>query len=340
MTVRSQEMAPKLWAQKAPEYIAEARKLGVFVHSPDINRSGVKFTIRGNDIYFGLAGIRDVGKAAIQAIISGRIESFGNIEEFFQSVNLQKVNKKVFQALVRAGAFDKMGYVRTELDNASEELFEWIRGEYEYQEKVIEYEARQREFIEQEFMVAKMADLRKRKNQKKNPLTPEEREFLEANSDFRKKSAPKEPERPIKPSIQQYSRIRITLHEIMQQAEYIGCFIDQHPVQVIHGYFNKLEDCIPGEQVKIRALVLTIKEITTKTGSKMAFLEVDDSQSIIEVTVFPSLWEKLKHIQKHSLLIINGKLESTSKILARNILLYRNIHEMEPEGRDPTQEIF
>lgn len=340
MTVRSQEMAPKIWAQKAPEYVAEARKLGVHIHSPDINRSGLKFSINENDVYFGLAGIRDIGKSAIQTIIQARTSSFKNIEEFFRRIDVGKLNKKGFQALVRAGAFDKMGYVRTELDEKAEALFEWIRGEYEYIEAHREYLAKLLTIAAEEPLVEKLQAFRKRRTSKKNPLTQEELDFLASNEGFRKKITPKEPIKPTLPEIQQYTRIRITISEIMQQAEYIGCFIDQHPVQVITGYFDNLEECLVGDRIKIRAMVTSLKEITTKTGSKMAFLEVDDSKSIIEVTVFPSLWSKLRHIRKNTLLIINGKLETEVKILAQNILVYRSPDEVEPERRDPTQEIF
>ena len=124
MTTRSKSLQPKLWAQKAPQYINEARNLGVIINAPSVNASDMEFTIKDNEIYFGLNAIRDVGKTAAKSIMAARDKStFKDVFDFVAKVNVQKVNTKVFTALIKAGAFDKMGYSRQELEEKSQMIF-------------------------------------------------------------------------------------------------------------------------------------------------------------------------------------------------------------------------
>jgi len=103
---------------KVVEYIGECQVMGIEVLAPDINESGVDFTPVYKDgeegkevIRFGLAAVKGVGEKAVEQIIAAR-EKVGRFESLFhfcENVDLRAVNKQVLEALIKAGAFDRLG---------------------------------------------------------------------------------------------------------------------------------------------------------------------------------------------------------------------------------------
>jgi DNA polymerase-3 subunit alpha len=93
------------------KYINEAREIGIEVLPPDVNESGYKFTVVGDKrIRFGLGGIRNVGKSAIDSILGAREKSsFKTIFDLAERVDLRVCNKRVFEALIQSGALDSLG---------------------------------------------------------------------------------------------------------------------------------------------------------------------------------------------------------------------------------------
>jgi DNA polymerase-3 subunit alpha len=102
------------------KYINEARELDLDVLPPDVNESGYRFTVVGdNRIRFGLGAIRNVGRGAIDSILQSRKERpFGNFFEFAERVDLRLCNKRVFEALINAGALDSLGGHRAQYHSA------------------------------------------------------------------------------------------------------------------------------------------------------------------------------------------------------------------------------
>ena len=102
---------------KAALYLGECRKLGIKVLSPDVNESVLDFNAVGDDVRFGLGGIRNVGENVVSAIIrsreaKGRYESF---PDFMDKVEIAVCNKRAIESLVKAGAFDTLGHTRRSL---------------------------------------------------------------------------------------------------------------------------------------------------------------------------------------------------------------------------------
>ncbi len=97
------------------KFIKDCKENGIEVLPPDINRSGALFNIEGDSIRFGLAGIKGVGEKAAQHIEEVRKEGgeFKDIYDFCQRVDLKTVNRKVIEALIKAGAFDSTGVPRS-----------------------------------------------------------------------------------------------------------------------------------------------------------------------------------------------------------------------------------
>ncbi|MBW7933271.1 MAG: DNA polymerase III subunit alpha [Gemmatimonadaceae bacterium] len=94
------------------KYINEARDLDLQILPPDVNESGYKFTVVGDDrIRFGLGAVRNVGHAAIDSIIAARAERpIASLYELCEQVDLRTCNKRVFEALIFAGALDGLGH--------------------------------------------------------------------------------------------------------------------------------------------------------------------------------------------------------------------------------------
>src|SRR2546421_113084 len=107
------------------QYINEARELGLQVLPPDVNESGYKFTVIGNErIRFGLGAVRNVGEGAIASIIAGRLDApYRSLVELCDRVDLRLCNKRVIESLIDAGACDSLGGHRAELVAALDHAF-------------------------------------------------------------------------------------------------------------------------------------------------------------------------------------------------------------------------
>jgi len=96
-------------ADKVVKFIAECRNMGIEILPPDINLSDREFKVTGTSIRFGLEAVKGAGSAAIEAIIDARsVEPFSSFEDFLERVDSRKVNKKVIEKLIKAGAFDSI----------------------------------------------------------------------------------------------------------------------------------------------------------------------------------------------------------------------------------------
>ena len=95
------------------KYINETRDLGMEILPPDVNESGWKFTVVGDKrIRFGLGAIRNVGHSAAESIITARVDAkgpFASLYDLCERIDLRTCNKRVFEALIHAGALDGLG---------------------------------------------------------------------------------------------------------------------------------------------------------------------------------------------------------------------------------------
>jgi DNA polymerase-3 subunit alpha len=101
---------------KMPTMVLECRRMNIQVLGPSINRSEASYSIEQRAggaaaLRVGLASIKNVGGAAVQPIIESRRESgrFSSIEDLCRSADLNAVNRKALESLIRAGAMDELG---------------------------------------------------------------------------------------------------------------------------------------------------------------------------------------------------------------------------------------
>jgi DNA polymerase-3 subunit alpha len=350
MSTRSKTLQPKSWALKAHEYISEAQTFDVEILPPDINRSSFDFTVDGTQIYFGFNAIRDVGKTAARSIMNTRRSTpFKDIKDFVSRVNLQKVNTKTFEALVKAGSFDQLGYSRLELLKKTSEL-------YSYHKDLEDYNTRKVDITSRELHNSKVAPLIERRNFlrkevkkiarkiEKGKETPEELDIYSYHTDelenleeqkLKKLPPLKEKDLPIFPTFERNKILELSLPQVLDQAHYIGCYIGGHPITMLNISKNDIASLEEYDKdVKVAGVVVTYRQIVTRKGQKMAFLEIDDSTATAEVVLFPHLfkrYEKLE-ISEGDILTLNVKVESISpeiKLIPNKINKYRIENEMD-----------
>ena len=102
---------------KMIEYITECGRLGIRLLPPDINRSFNRFTVEGNDIRFGLEGIKNVGEGLVTEIVREREKNgaYNGYVSFFKRLDTNLLNKRAIENMIRAGAFDGLGFTRKTL---------------------------------------------------------------------------------------------------------------------------------------------------------------------------------------------------------------------------------
>ncbi len=94
---------------KLVTYIDEAKRMGLRILPPDVNKSRAKFDIEGQDIRFGLLAIKNVGSGAAEAIVAAaREKPFTSLDDLCARVDLRAINKKTIESLVKAGALDSL----------------------------------------------------------------------------------------------------------------------------------------------------------------------------------------------------------------------------------------
>ena len=102
---------------KVAEYIGECRDNGIDLLPPDINASGADFTVEGENLRFGLVAVKGVGRGVILDLLAERERGgpFTSYADFCQRMGDADLNRRVAESLIKCGAFDSLGYRRSQL---------------------------------------------------------------------------------------------------------------------------------------------------------------------------------------------------------------------------------
>lgn len=350
MTIKSKTMQPKDWAVKAPEYINEAQQLGVSINPPNIQVSGIGFTIRDGEIYFGFKAIKDVGSAASKSIVRTRgNKRFSDIWDFVNTIDTSQVNTKTFEALVKAGAFDRMGYLREELVENSKEIYSYLPSLEDYYNRISENEEREKNNQHVENMRKELDDrIKKAKEEKKrlkklkqevpdsvaydadlkkmlktcreletkdqlDLLSPKQMQDWEKYGNLRKKVILKVPEKPEKVNLVRVKQVRINTNQLIEQAGYIGCYLGTHPAQLIWPESIKIVNALEGDYITLSGAVTNIHKIRTRHGDPMCFIALGDGTAVGEAVIFPKVYKRLMETlsvpKEQDLIKIMGKVQ-------------------------------
>lgn len=261
--------------EKIAQAIAECRRLKVTILPPSVNYSFSDFSIENKvNIRFGLSAIKNVGTAAISSILEARnSDPFTSLSNFCQRVDLQKVNKKTVESLIKAGAMDKFGK-RAALLSIYQSTVEKIAKEERLRSK-------------NQFSLFD-DDPTPKTSAYENSLTSNIEEF----SDSEKLLF----ERELLGFFLSDHPLNSQLGNLFQQTT--------HAIPT-------LSEEKEGVKIKIGGILSGVKKIfTRKTNSEMAFITLEDNVGYsIECVVFPKIFEALKYnLVKDSIVVIEGKL--------------------------------
>ena len=117
---------------KVVKYVDELKRMGIKLLPPDINKSGLMFEARNIDgdevVMFGMGAVKGAGDIAINTMLSARgDEEFVDFSDFVSRIDSSKVNKKVIESLIKAGAFDCFGYSRKAMLSQIEDIIDMAK---------------------------------------------------------------------------------------------------------------------------------------------------------------------------------------------------------------------
>jgi DNA polymerase-3 subunit alpha len=261
--------------------ISECKHMGIEVLSPDVNESFLEFAVvpNTNQIRFGLKAIKNVGSSAVDEILDARKSGhFASMEDFLSRVSSRLVNKKTIESLIKSGAFDKFGDRNLFLNNIDKLLNFSLRISKQEQSGQI--------------------DLFGDKIESGGRKTSHQSLLLEKNF----------------PIASQQSKLA-------WERELLGIYISEHPLDDFKIILEEktiptssLKELQTDKSIKIGGLVNSIREIITKNGQKMAFIQVEDQFGSIEVILFPNLYLKyIDTISRDRIYIIKGKISDSDK---------------------------
>lgn len=274
-------------SERVAMYIDVCRAAGVDVLPPDVNESFKGFTVSGNTIRFGLGAIKNVGEGAAESIISARKSGgpFVSFVDFCNRVDMTAVNRKALESLIRCGAFSKFGKRRALLA---------------IMDQVCDQSAvRQRH---QELGQASFFDL------------------FEEPSGFGTADIPL-------PDVPDFSESQI----LAMEKELLGLYISGHPLASVAEAIRKvatmsvrdLSNAEDGAYATLAGVIIGRKQIITRTGQPMAFVQIEDLTGQVEVVVFPRTYQECADIlARDAIVVVKGRVdvkEEGIKILADSI---------------------
>lgn len=109
------------------KYIGECHEMGIQVLPPDINKSEYRFTVEGGDIRFGLAAVKGIGQGAVEELVAARKRAgaFASPFDLFLEHDTKVLNRKAVESLIKAGAFDSLGWKRSQCYHMLDRMIEF-----------------------------------------------------------------------------------------------------------------------------------------------------------------------------------------------------------------------
>ncbi|MEO8812017.1 MAG: DNA polymerase III subunit alpha [Caulobacteraceae bacterium] len=115
---------------KLAVFYQDARRMGVAIRPPDINRSGADFEVEGGEVLYALGAVRNVGLQAMEHVVEVRRAGgrFTGLFDFLERVDPRQVNRRALESLARAGAFDSIHSARAQIVAAAEQLMGYAQS--------------------------------------------------------------------------------------------------------------------------------------------------------------------------------------------------------------------
>ncbi len=283
--------------------IAEARRSGLEVLRPCINRSEVEFTIEhagdARAIRIGLGAIKNVGDEIMRLVVDARRERgpFKTLDDFADRVDLRKLNRKALECLIQAGALDDFG-PRPALLTLIDTLI-GASGQVHNARDVGQFS---------------LFDVMPGATQTIKPPS-----FV-----------PAIPERRLLEWEKELLGTYLSRHPLAQQENEL---LRQ---DLVNTTVDRLATEALGQQLTLVGMVQRVRRIATKKGDTMAFVTLEGSGGAVDVTVFPRVYERFKDkFVVENIVVVSGKLDNRQDREEHSLLAdwFKEPHElMRPAG--------
>jgi len=313
-------------ADKLALYLGECRDRGIPVLAPDINESQLRFTVEvGKGVRFGLTAIKNVGEGAIESLLEvrgkqGRIRSLAGLSE---DLDLRLVNKRVFESLAKAGAFDSLAagtaYAALPTHALRPRLMASIDAACEHGARL------QRDRSDGQAQLFGAMDAADELAHAATGLQlPEAAPWTETEQlSFEKETL------GLYWSGHPVDRYRPALRSFGAKA--IGELAEAQPTAARESGWGPGGPKPIEPDTSVGGIVAAVRQLKTRKGDRMAVFTLEDAQGGAEVIVFPEVFQRsVSLIETGTLVLVRGKLErdnESTRLLAAEIAPLDSVYE-------------
>jgi len=254
------------------KYIGECHEMGIQVLPPDINKSEFRFTVESGNIRFGLAAVKGIGQAAVEELVAARKKAGGFDSPFdlFREHDTKVLNRKAVESLIKAGAFDSLGWKRSQ-------CYHMIDRMIDFGHEV------------QKAQAARQTSLFGSGTVEPPPLPPEVRDMREWDESH----------------VLSYEMdalgLYVTGHPLAQHKDRVRKLVS-HLVQELDPERDFDKD------VRLAGIIGSLKPLKTKKDERMAAFVLEDLTGKIDVVAFPESFAKSgSYLREGQLVWIKGK---------------------------------
>lgn len=265
-------------------YVNETKALGIEVLPPDVNKSLAEFRVEEGRIIFGLSAIKNLGINMISAIVRARDKGgkFENFKDFLQrvdEVDQRALNKKGIESLIKAGAFDRMGYNRSSLMAIYEKA------------------------------MASVSENRKVNLKGQLNLLDDFSSESKKSDDVKIQNINEYPKKTKLKLEKEVLGFYISDHPLSDLADRLNDFVN-----FTSDYKDNLSDLeiqmLDKKFVSMAGVITNKSEIMTKKKQLMSFANLEDMYGSIEMVIFPEVYKKYRNIiDEDSVVLVKGNLQ-------------------------------
>jgi len=270
--------------KKIAFFMDECKRAGIPVLGPDVNESEMKFVVnKKGEIRFGLGAVKGVGEAAVKALTSERSANgaYRSIFDLIKRVNLRSCNKRCFEALAMAGAFD--GFAGS---HRAQYLYKESNEDTMFIEKVIKHA---------NYLAGKMS-------KSQHSLFGDSEEIVIPD--------------PKLPECEPWTKMEM----LNKEREVTGIYISGHPLEdykteidnFCNTSINDLDDLkkLRNKDIVIAGILTSVAHKTTKTGKPFGSFVLEDYDGSIQLSMFSEDYLKYKHLlEKDRLLFVKLRVQ-------------------------------
>ena len=297
------------------QYLADCKKQGIHILPPDVNHSGYRFSAtedpEGKEDYvirYGLMAVKGIGESVATEIVAEREKNgpFQSLKDLCMRLPQAVVNKKTIEALIKSGSLDSLPGTRLQKMHVHMQVIDSVNAE------------KKTRLSGQMSLFDMMED-----------MGEENQDVLEIAF----------------PDVGEYSKKELLAFE----KELIGFYVSGHPLDEDMGYLKTRvknyavdfriekrnesgeDEYLPKvrdqAQTVIAGIVSKVTVKTTRTGSMMAFVTIEDMTGEVEVIVFPKEYERYRlTLEKEKKLLISGRVtheeDKDAKLIASDITCF------------------